>query len=457
MAGTHADAAHAHRRARWPLVIVITALLLLAAVPFIVERVQAGRHAAIERVLIAQATLNDLEEGIANIRLALASERIARTRGWQDSAFAITARHVGGEEQVSADLARLVVQTQGLGDSTMRAAAAIDSLLRTAALIGHAPQADEDRALARARDAATELEQRLAFNLIEAQRELAFVDTLNRDVALVLVPVALAAVVLVAMLGRRAATAALEAEQGRAALARAVEEKEVLIRGVTHDLKNPLGAAMAYAELLRDGIGTDDLARRDNFLRSIEQLLRAALATVSDLLELARADTTTPEIHRVVTDVGGLVTGVAEGFRAKAESEGLALDVHVPLGRAPAVTDEARLTRIVENLLSNAVKFTPTGGRVVVSLEHDGGRYVISVADTGPGIPQALQERVFEEYFRVPGEMAPGAGIGLAISRKMARLLGGDITLHDRAGGGSVFEVSIPADELAVARSVRAV
>ncbi|HEV2644417.1 MAG TPA: HAMP domain-containing sensor histidine kinase, partial [Candidatus Elarobacter sp.] len=218
-----------------------------------------------------------------------------------------------------------------------------------------------------------------------------------------------------------------------------------------------LGAAMAYAELLRDGIGSDDVSRRDSFLRSIEQLLRAALNTVSDLLDVARPESTAPELHRTTADLAELTTSVAEGFRAKAEAAGLALDVHVTRGRSPIVTDEARVGRILENLLSNAVKLTPAGGHVAVSLERDGGRYVISVADTGPGVPDALRERVFDEYYRVPGQTVPGAGIGLAISRKMARLLGGDITLRHRNGGGSIFDVELPADDLAVARSVRVV
>src|SRR5207247_2260839 len=111
-------------------------------------------------------------------------------------------------------------------------------------------------------------------------------------------------------------------------------------------------------------------------------------------------------------------------------------------------TDPVRVRQILSNLMSNAIKYTPAGGHIRVSVVRGqprperGEQVGIEVRDTGPGIPRELQAKVFEEFFRVRGAGSNGSdgnGLGLAISRRIARLLGGDVTFADGDGGGSVF------------------
>jgi len=111
------------------------------------------------------------------------------------------------------------------------------------------------------------------------------------------------------------------------------------------------------------------------------------------------------------------------------------------------------MRHIVENLLSNAIKYTPSNGVVRVAMtvdQSDEGRRMacITVSDTGPGIPAEFRERIFEAFFRIPSseKVAPGSGLGLAISRRIARLLGGDLTVGAADGGGSAFTLALPID-----------
>src|SRR5690606_20393443 len=135
-----------------------------------------------------------------------------------------------------------------------------------------------------------------------------------------------------------------------------------------------------------------------------------------------------------------------------AEANGITLETRLPEGVAVTESDEGRIRQILGNLLSNAVKYAPANGRVVVRVEsgEDGkapaaGRWIaVAVEDTGPGIPADQQETIFEEFTRGETGQGRGAGIGLAISRTLARALGGDITLESEVGRGSTFTVWLP-------------
>jgi len=115
-----------------------------------------------------------------------------------------------------------------------------------------------------------------------------------------------------------------------------------------------------------------------------------------------------------------------------------------PWSPALAAADPRRLAQIFQNLISNAIKFTPGGGRIVVTCARRGGLVGIEVSDTGVGIEPDSLERIFEEFYQVPraeGEEAMGTGLGLALSRRLARAMGGDLTVRSPAGGGSSFRL----------------
>ena len=164
---------------------------------------------------------------------------------------------------------------------------------------------------------------------------------------------------------------------------------------------------------------------------------------IEDLLELARAEAgqLTVKLDQVV--LCDVVHDAVEEHRAAAEAAGLTL-VHARRGsKTILTTDPARVTQVLGNLLSNAIKYTPAGGHIEVAHRDAGapdgeesGRLAIHVVDDGPGIPADKYEEMFGEFTRLDSTDKPGAGLGLSIARRVARLLGGDVTVSGGQSGG---------------------
>ncbi|MBX6364981.1 MAG: PAS domain S-box protein [Gemmatimonadetes bacterium] len=241
-----------------------------------------------------------------------------------------------------------------------------------------------------------------------------------------------------------------ESEHRRGELERITESRARLIRGFSHDVKNPLGAADGYAQLLEAGnLGELDERQREG-VRRIRRSIQTAVRLIQDLLDVARAETGEIKVERARTDVARLVREVAEEFRAQATAAGLTLECRAD-DAVFADTDAIRVRQIVGNLVSNAVKYTPKGRVTLEVALRDGaeefrpGEWVaVRVSDTGLGIPEDKRERVFQEFTRLHPEARDGAGVGLANSRRIARLLGGDITLRSEVGRGSTFTLWLP-------------
>lgn len=255
-------------------------------------------------------------------------------------------------------------------------------------------------------------------------------------------------------LGRRLRVLAIEAKRRREEVERVVENRSRLIRGITHDLKNPLGAARGHIELLRTGVVEEPERRRDSLERA-DRGIGTALEIIQDLLDLSRAEAGEIPLTRQPTDLAALVREIVQDQQAEAERAELTMEVETP-GRLPTVeTDPRRVQEIVRNLVSNALKYTPEGGHVKVRVRVIGDRratgsgsrfLAVDVRDTGPGIPPEERERIFQEFTRLQdgrGE-AKGTGLGLAISRHVARLLGGEITVQSEVGRGSTFTFRLP-------------
>jgi signal transduction histidine kinase len=265
----------------------------------------------------------------------------------------------------------------------------------------------------------------------------------------------LGAVVVVASLAQRLRLYAGQLEERRAALERAIEGRARLMRGISHDLKNPMHAIDGHAQLLEDGIlGPLTLGQQDSVMR-IRRGVRSVLALVGDLLELSRAEAGHLKMARQPTDVAGLVREAVEEHRATARAAGHQLDLAVADDVTTVVTDAARVRQVLGNLISNAVKYTPGGGRIAVHAERcarDGDRSMqqwmaIHVVDSGPGIPSDQVDLIFDEFSRLPQHAAqPGSGLGLAIARRIARLMDGDVTVFTEPAGGARFTLWLPAE-----------
>jgi PAS domain S-box-containing protein len=267
-----------------------------------------------------------------------------------------------------------------------------------------------------------------------------------------------------ASLGFRKIHLLQESEERREELEDAIESRARLVRGFTHDLKNPLGAADGYLQILEEGIITDP-DRIEQSIARTRRAIRTALDLIQDLSELAHAEAGHIEVDHAPVDVREIAIELTEEYRAQAEAKGLHVDCSMP-DRLPYVTsDSTRIRQVLGNLISNAIKYTDHG-EVVVEVETrrlstrgsgkgrgghsrreppERGRWLtISVRDTGRGIPGDRQHLLFREFSRVDPDGAPGVGLGLAISQRVASALGGCITVESEAGEGATFTLWLP-------------
>ncbi len=300
--------------------------------------------------------------------------------------------------------------------------------------------------------AAAQLDETLNDATQTSRARLVSAERIERLLTTVLGFLSLTAIVVVIWLGKRLQMAAVEAEQRRLALAAAVVAREKLMRGVSHDLKNPLNAIDGHAQLLEGGLKGPLTSEQMESIGRIRRAVQTMLSLIKDLLELSRAESGSLRIHKVPTDLCAVITEAVEEQRPAAEAAGQTL-LFVPIETTPIViTDPERAIQVMGNLLSNAVKYTPPCGRIDVTMvllpgpERLAGRPAVEirVTDTGQGIPPEKTERIFEEFTRLAPEVAEGAGLGLAIARRIARLLGGDITVVSESGSGSVFSLWLP-------------
>ena len=235
-----------------------------------------------------------------------------------------------------------------------------------------------------------------------------------------------------------------------------IESHQRLIRGFTHDVKNPLGAADGHLALLEEGIHGELSTMQTDALRRARNAIRTALKLVAQLLDIERAEAGQLVVHLRPVDVGTITHEIVDEFRAAATAKQLTLSLSIPRDSGALIveSDAERLRQILANLISNATKYTQHGGHVTIrglaEGELDGpwhGRWIaIVVEDNGPGIPFEKQNLLFREFTRFQPDEAEGSGIGLAISQRLARALGASITFKSTPGGGSTFTLWLPSD-----------
>jgi len=238
-----------------------------------------------------------------------------------------------------------------------------------------------------------------------------------------------------------------EAREGRRELERVMSSRSRLMRGFSHDIKNPLGAADGYADLLASGIYGELSSGQRESVERVRELIHTALALIGDLHELARAETGKVALFREAVVLQDVLRASGEEFRAVATRRGLALFVELPDAAMTVETDALRVRQILSNLVSNAIKYTDAGS-VVLRLRHaatDTGPWAaIDVADTGRGIAENQLSLLFEEFARLGETDKPGAGLGLAISQRLAELLAGRISVESTPGRGTQFTLWLP-------------
>ena len=214
------------------------------------------------------------------------------------------------------------------------------------------------------------------------------------------------------------------------------------ITNAAHELKTPLTNLTGYLEALRDGVIPAEAATYDSLLEETERLVR--LSSSLDVLAAGEADLAPDELRDL--DLAAAVRAAADLAGAAAVRHDLALEVDVPDGLAARANPD-RLAQVLGNLLQNAVRYTPVGGRVLVRAERRPGDVLVTVSNTGPGIPEADLPRVFERFYRVDksrDRALGGAGIGLAIVRQLVEAMGGRVGARSN-DGLTQFWFSLPA------------
>jgi len=228
----------------------------------------------------------------------------------------------------------------------------------------------------------------------------------------------------------------------------ASESKDRFWANVSHELRTPLNSIIGLTRLLAEPApgGTALDPERLYQVELIRNSGGTLLALVNDLLDVAKAESGQLHMDPAQVDLPALF-GRLRGL-ARPMAEGKPVEVIVgadddPDTPATILTDEVALTSILRNLLSNGIKYTDRG-EVRLSTRVRGPRLEISVADTGIGIPAGLHDHVFEEFYQVPGVRRGGTGLGLPYARRLARILGGDLTLASEPGAGTTVVLDLP-------------
>jgi two-component system, OmpR family, phosphate regulon sensor histidine kinase PhoR len=218
------------------------------------------------------------------------------------------------------------------------------------------------------------------------------------------------------------------------------------VANVSHEFRTPLTAIQGFAETLLAG-AINDTKNRGRFLEIMLEHARRLGRLTDDLLMLSTmdADRLELEIRRLPT--AQLVESCMETSRQRAAEKDLRLSVNLP-ARVPDIAgDRRRLTEVLQNLLDNAIQYTPPGGQIMVSAEPTENEVIFTVSDTGIGIPEADQPRIFERFYRVDvarSREVGGTGLGLSIAKHLVEAHGGRIWVESEVGTGSQFHFSVP-------------
>ena len=231
-------------------------------------------------------------------------------------------------------------------------------------------------------------------------------------------------------------------------LRRATEMKSRFLSYVSHEFRTPLNAVLSLSRLLLDRVDGDLNPEQERQVAFIRRAAEDLTDMVNDLLDLARVESGKLEVHPSSFRVSDLLGALRALFRPLVPDQGaVRLLVDETAGIPPLWNDEAKISQILRNFVSNAVKFTERGEVRVWAELGEGGMAVFSVLDTGIGIAPEDLEKIFEEFAQVDSRVqrrVRGTGLGLPLSRRLAELLGGHISVRSTPGAGSLFQLTVP-------------
>ena len=238
-----------------------------------------------------------------------------------------------------------------------------------------------------------------------------------------------------------------ERQTAREDAERAAAAKTEFLAVISHELRTPLTAIIGYEELMEHGLGGPVTDQQRTFLAGIKAGASHLLRLIEQILTQSRVAAGKEPVHKAATDLGQIVSACTALMQPIAIEKQLALHVNVQPGLI-LQTDAGKVQQIVLNLLSNALKFTREGS-VSVKLWAEDGLALVQVTDSGVGIEATDLNRIFEAFEQIDSTATrthSGAGLGLSVSRNLARLLGGDVTAQSVADVGSAFTLTLPLE-----------
>ncbi|HZQ39030.1 MAG TPA: ATP-binding protein, partial [Dehalococcoidia bacterium] len=229
------------------------------------------------------------------------------------------------------------------------------------------------------------------------------------------------------------------------AIRRSEGQRRDLVSNLSHELRTPLASIKAVVQVLAEGGFHEEDEGARELLGGVDHEVDRLTQLVDEMLELSRIESGQLPFQFESVDAAQICADAVRRLAAQAERAGVALrwnaEPELPALRA----DPERLLRAVINLAHNAIKFTPAGGSVTVEARRHGGMGEIAVRDTGIGIPQAEQERIFERFYKVDrARSSTGTGLGLAIVKHTAQAHGGRVEVESSPGAGATFRMLIP-------------
>jgi PAS domain S-box-containing protein len=220
--------------------------------------------------------------------------------------------------------------------------------------------------------------------------------------------------------------------------------KTLSISIATHELRSPLTAIKAYLDNLFEGVAGELPEKASSYLSRIGYNADRLIRLVNTFLDISRIEAGHMQLELDTVSVSEVITDVVRDFECMARNKKIAIRASAIVD-APVRADRHRIEQVLHNLLHNAVKFTPPRGEIVVqSQTHDTEKVTITVADTGCGIPPDHREKVFLKFHRAPSPVQEGAGLGLAVSKSLVELHGGNIWVESELGRGSRFSFTLP-------------
>jgi signal transduction histidine kinase len=229
--------------------------------------------------------------------------------------------------------------------------------------------------------------------------------------------------------------------------------KSEFIANMSHELRTPLNAIIGFSEIIKDQVlGPVGNAKYGDYATDIHRSGTHLLAIINDILDLARVESGKAAPNDDEVRLQAVITFIATLMQEGAERAGVTLDLRLPAELPLLRADERAVKQMLLNLISNAIKFTPIGGTVTVEVRRDvNGDVLLIVSDTGIGISAADLPRVMEPFGQVEGSLArrhQGTGLGLPLTRSMARQHGGELELTSTVGVGTRAVVRLPAERV---------